>query len=81
MQSKGTHAHAFVSSFTSLKDLHHRTLVRALAIYSASLVNLVFKVDTNGKEHDFVDLVLKYKSKFKLTADPNEGELAAFIGE
>eukprot|EP00029_Vermamoeba_vermiformis_P008870 TRINITY_DN4267_c0_g1_i1.p1 TRINITY_DN4267_c0_g1~~TRINITY_DN4267_c0_g1_i1.p1 ORF type:complete len:534 (+),score=130.04 TRINITY_DN4267_c0_g1_i1:104-1705(+) len=62
IEISGTHAHAFVSSFTSLKDLHHRTLL-----------------DINGKEHDFVDIVLKYKSKFKLTADPNEGELAAFI--
>lgn len=38
------------------------------------------QIDTNGNEHDLVEIVLKHKSKFKLNADPNEGELAAFIG-
>jgi len=32
----------------------------------------------DGKEHDFVELVLKYQQKFKRTGT-NKGELAAFI--
>lgn len=69
-----------MSSFTSLKDLHHHNLVRTRHAWKIAS-NCSVKVDVNGKEHNFVELVLKYKSKFKLNADPNEGELAAFIGK
>merc|ERR1712166_992676 len=61
---KGTHAHAFVQSMTALSDLKD--------------VNLKHK--TTGKEQNFLDLVLKYRSD--LDSKPpvsNEGELAAFV--
>jgi len=58
---RGTHAHSWVQSFTSLKDIK----------------NPMIK-DQVGTEHNFVELVLKYREELGYT-DTNEGELAAFI--
>lgn len=58
---KGTHAHSFVSAFSSFDDLPSRALQ-----------------DSNGKEVDFVEMVLETRKElgYKGTKD---GELTAFI--
>lgn len=60
---KGTHAHAFVSSFRSLKDLQRTTLLN----------------NKTGKDGEFVKDVLEYVNQLNDAAATNEGELAAFI--
>ncbi|KAK5639382.1 hypothetical protein RI129_011874 [Pyrocoelia pectoralis] len=65
---KGTHAHAYVTSFTSFSELLMRTLHS--------------KID--GKPYDFVQLTIKWRSElvplFKVViTEVNDGELAAFI--
>lgn len=60
---KGTHAHAFVSSFRSLKDLQ-----------STSLFN-----KKTGEVLEYVPVVIKYLKQLNESAETNEGELAAFI--
>ncbi|XP_059139965.1 nicotinate phosphoribosyltransferase-like [Physella acuta] len=65
---KGTHAHAFVTSFINLSDVKTRTL----------------KSLDGTKEIDFVDLCLKYQIELTsvinfLPDQVMEGELAAFI--
>ncbi|CAG5122256.1 unnamed protein product [Candidula unifasciata] len=65
---KGTHAHAFVTSFINLQEVKIRTLMSA----------------EGSREVDFVDLCLKYQAELSSIIDflPDqvvEGELAAFI--
>ncbi|XP_035828184.1 nicotinate phosphoribosyltransferase [Aplysia californica] len=65
---RGTHAHAFVTSFITLNDLQTRNL----------------KSKDGSKEIDFVSLCLTYKKELSSVIDflPDqtiEGELAAFI--
>lgn len=58
---KGTHAHAYVQSFSSLKSLEEKIRLKG----------------KDGKQHDFVKMVLEIKRK--LGYKTHEGELAAFI--
>ncbi|BFZ21308.1 hypothetical protein BsWGS_24347 [Bradybaena similaris] len=65
---KGTHSHAFVTSFINLQDVKIRTLRAA----------------NGSGEVDFVDICLKYQAELSTVIDflPDqvvEGELAAFI--
>lgn len=65
---KGTHAHAYVTSFTSFSELRTRIL----------------HSKNDGKPYDFVQLAIKWRSElgplFKVVnAEVNDGELAAFI--
>ncbi|XP_031339981.1 nicotinate phosphoribosyltransferase-like isoform X2 [Photinus pyralis] len=65
---KGTHAHAYVTSFTNFSELHTRIL----------------HSKNDGKPYDFVQLAIKWRSElgplFKVVnAEVNDGELAAFI--
>ncbi|CAG5133037.1 unnamed protein product [Candidula unifasciata] len=65
---RGTHAHAFITSFINLQDVKFRTLVSA----------------DGSREEDFVSLCLKYQQQLPSVIDflPDqvmEGELAAFI--
>jgi len=61
---KGTHAHAFVQSMTSLDNLKSVTL----------------KHKTTGEEKNFLDLVLKYRQDLDSNPPvSNEGELSAFV--
>lgn len=47
----GTHAHAFVSSFTSISDLKTTTIT-----------------DSKGATVEFIDQILKFRTKLKRTA-------------
>jgi len=58
---KGTHAHAYITSFTDPSELNVRTMV-----------------DTQGKEHDFWEVVSKVYNEAGLKSATNRGELAAF---
>ncbi|BFZ11147.1 hypothetical protein BsWGS_14186 [Bradybaena similaris] len=65
---RGTHAHAFITSYINLQDVKFRTLVSA----------------DGSREEDFVSLCLKYQQQLPPVIDflPDqvmEGELAAFI--
>lgn len=59
---KGTHAHSFVMSYSSLSDLGNSTIASSTA------------PDT---EVEFLEVVLKYREKLGF-ANSNDGELAAF---
>lgn len=61
---RGTHAHAFVSSFRSLDDLRVRTV----------------KSPKTGLDVNLVDLAIKYRNELHAQNEANEGELAAFLG-
>eukprot|EP01083_Nonionella_stella_P063888 166035_1 len=61
---RGTHAHSFISSFTSLQDLKFRTMMPA---------------NGTGKEIDFVELCQAKLAELLTNANTNEGELAGFI--
>lgn len=65
---KGTHAHAYVNSYESMKDLNQRDLVDSVS----------------GESRPFADLCLKYLNEsapiLNIIADEtNKGELAAFV--
>ncbi|XP_041360491.1 nicotinate phosphoribosyltransferase-like isoform X2 [Gigantopelta aegis] len=65
---RGTHAHAFVTSFATLSDIKDRTL----------------KQKDGSRVVDFIDVCSKWCSKLApvlgfLTDQVNEGELAAFV--
>ncbi|XP_015923888.1 nicotinate phosphoribosyltransferase [Parasteatoda tepidariorum] len=65
---KGTHAHAFVMSYSSLKDCRLKTL----------------KSNKDGQEVDLIDLSTMYRSQIitvlkSLSGETSDGELAAFI--
>nr|KAG5688379.1 hypothetical protein BaRGS_010522 [Batillaria attramentaria] len=65
---RGTHAHAFVTSYNDLSEVKTRVLKRK----------------DNSEEVDFVDLCLKWQKKLSavmsfLTDQVSEGELVAFI--
>lgn len=64
---KGTHAHAFISSFTGLSDLKRRKLKDLRGEYAEI-----------GEEVDFASIVLQIRQQLGLTKT-NEGELAAMI--
>lgn len=63
---QGTHAHSFVTSFTSLREVSSRKLRKAAAAGAAE-----------GEEVDFLELVLQFRAKLNAQLT-NEGELAAF---
>ena len=65
---KGTHAHAYVCSFSSLNDLRTPTVMDTR---NTSL-------GSPGKEHNIVESVLKLRTEMGWEST-NEGELAAFI--
>ena len=67
MPVKGTHAHAFVCSFSGIEDLLRTTLRAAPAQQGRST-----------QEHDILKEVIALRRKFKWTAT-NMGELCAFI--
>merc|ERR1712126_126307 len=67
---KGTHAHAFVTSFTGLEDLQNNTLAP--------------NDGTEQPEMDFVSLSVDWRAKLGdilniLVSEAHDGELAAFI--
>ena len=63
---KGTHAHAYVMSYTSLKDLKYTTIVDP---------------KKKSKQIEFLEIVLDISKKIQsaIACKCNEGELAAFI--
>ena len=65
---KGTHAHAFVCSYSSLSDLNSTVLPRAKGVEGVEGVG----------EEDFVAAVLALRERWQWTST-NDGELAAFI--
>lgn len=65
---KGTHAHSYVSSYTSLDDLHTPML----------------KHGTTGEEHNIKELTLDWRTQLAeklniIQSEASDGELAAFI--
>eukprot|EP01122_Echinamoeba_exundans_P001782 TRINITY_DN11774_c0_g1_i1.p1 TRINITY_DN11774_c0_g1~~TRINITY_DN11774_c0_g1_i1.p1 ORF type:complete len:551 (-),score=47.92 TRINITY_DN11774_c0_g1_i1:9-1547(-) len=60
----GTHAHAFVCSFSGLDDLKSHVIKHA----------------ETGDLVDLVALARSYREKLHLSATPNDGEFAAFLG-
>jgi len=78
---RGTHAHAFVTSFTSLEDLKHRDLERN----SESLPNGDIHTENgDGKSKDFVSRCEDWRNQLGedlniLASEAHDGEFAAFI--
>ena len=87
---KGTHAHAFVTSFTGLEEVRSQNLPYLGEGDPPSKVNRVlpsfftFNLSVNLRVQDFLSLCVEWRDKLGeflsiLASEAHDGELAAFV--